>query len=270
MAMTLRVTLVQAGLHWQDPAANRAAFDARLGALGAGATDLVVLPEMFTTGFSMDSASLAEPAAGPTVAWLRGWARRLDAAVMGSVMTRDGERCVNRLWFATPDGALQQYDKRHLFRMAGEHEHFAAGSASLVVVFRGWRIAPLVCYDLRFPVWSRRRPGFDYDLLVYVANWPARRAHAWRQLLVARAIENQSYVVGVNRVGADGTGIAHDGDSVAHDFLGMPVAALGSAATEATAALDLAALREFRERFPAHLDADRFELHGVDAATRAP
>jgi predicted amidohydrolase len=264
--MTLRATLVQADLHWQDPHANRAAFDARLGSLEAGATDLVVLPEMFTTGFSMHSASLAELAAGPTATWLQAWARRLDAAVMGSVMTRDGERCVNRLWFATPDGRLHQYDKRHLFRMAGEHEHFAAGSASLVVEFRGWRIAPLVCYDLRFPVWSRRRPGFDYDLLVYVANWPARRAHAWRQLLVARAIENQGYVIGVNRVGTDGTGIGHDGDSVAHDFLGMPIVTLGATVGQATVGLDLAALREFRGRFPAHLDADRFELHGVDAA----
>jgi predicted amidohydrolase len=266
--MTLRVSLVQAGLLWQDPAANRERFDARLGALAPGSVDLVVLPEMFTTGFSMDSATLAEPAAGPTSQWLRAWARRLDAAVTGSVMTRDGERCVNRLWFATPDGALRHYDKRHLFRMAGEHEHFSAGADSLVVEFRGWRIAPLVCYDLRFPVWSRRRAGFDYDLLLYVANWPARRAYAWRQLLIARAIENQSYVVGVNRVGADGNDIAHDGDSVAHDFLGMPLATLGAIAQTTTVSLDRGALLEFRERFPAHLDADRFELVGGVADPR--
>jgi len=258
--VTLRVSLVQADLHWQDPAGNRARFDERLGEMAPGSVDVVILPEMFTTGFSMDSASLAEPAAGPTAQWLQSWSRRLGAAVTGSVMTRDGDRFVNRLWFATPEGALHRYDKRHLFRMAGEHEHFAAGRESLVVQFRGWRIAPLVCYDLRFPVWSRRREGFDYDLLVYVANWPARRAYAWRQLLIARAIENQSYVVGVNRVGPDGNGIAHDGDSAAHDFLGMPLATLGSAATVATVSLDLEALREFRERFPAHLDADRFAL----------
>ncbi len=263
--MSLAVALVQPDLHWQDPVANRGQFDARLAALSRDEVDLVVLPEMFTTGFSMDSASLAEPAAGPTAQWLQGWSRRLDAAVTGSVMTRDGDRRVNRLWFATPDGALRHYDKRHLFRMAGEHQHYAPGDVSLVVEFRGWRIAPLVCYDLRFPVWSRRRPGFDYDLLLYVANWPARRGYAWRQLLIARAIENQSYVVGVNRVGADGNGITHDGDSAAHDFLGMPLATPGNAAAVATVSLDLAALREFRDRFPAHLDADRFELAAADS-----
>jgi omega-amidase len=258
--VTLRVSLLQAELDWQDPASNRARFDERLGEIAAGSADLVILPEMFTTGFSMDSATLAEPAAGPTAQWLQAWSRRLGAAVTGSVMTRDGDRFVNRLWFATPEGALHRYDKRHLFRMAGEHEHFAAGRESLVVQFRGWRIAPLVCYDLRFPVWSRRRDGFDYDLLVYVANWPARRAYAWRQLLIARAIENQSYVVGVNRIGPDGNGIAYDGDSAAHDFLGQPIATLGAEAATATVSLELDALREFRERFPAHLDADRFTL----------
>jgi predicted amidohydrolase len=258
--VTLRVSLLQAELHWQDPAANRARFDERLREVAPGSADVVILPEMFTTGFSMDSATLAEPVAGPTAQWLQAWSRRLDAAVTGSVMTREGDRCVNRLWFATPEGALHRYDKRHLFRMAGEHEHFAAGRETLVVQFRGWRIAPLVCYDLRFPVWSRRRDGFDYDLLVYVANWPARRAYAWRQLLIARAIENQSYVVGVNRIGTDGNGIAHDGDSAAHDFLGQPIATLGGAAATTTVSLELDALREFRERFPAHLDADRFTL----------
>jgi predicted amidohydrolase len=175
-------------------------------------------------------------------------------------MTRDQGRCLNRLGFATPDGLLHHYDKRHLFRMAGEHQHYAAGDRGLVVEFRGWRIAPLVCYDLRFPVWSRRRPDYDYDLLVYVANWPARRSYAWRQLLIARAIENQSYVAGVNRTGADGNGIAYDGESAAHDYLGMPLAGLGTGAGSATVALDLVALREFRERFPAHLDADSFTL----------
>ncbi len=262
--MNLTVAMVQSELHWQDPVANRQQFDERFEALLGRGADLVILPEMFTTGFSMDSATLAEPADGPTVQWLRDWSRRLNAAVTGSVMTRDGERRVNRLWFATPDGCVHHYDKRHLFRMAGEHQHYAAGDATLVVEFRGWRIAPLVCYDLRFPVWSRRRPGFDYDLLLYVANWPARRSHAWRQLLVARAIENQSHVIGVNRIGTDGNGVAHDGDSAAYDHLGMPLAAPTAAPTAATAVatavLDLAAQREFRDRFPAHLDADRFEF----------
>jgi len=264
--LPLRLAVLQADLHWQDALANRAAFDARLAALAPGTIDLVILPEMFSTGFSMQPGELAEPPGGPTARWLLDWSRRLGAALAGSVMTRDGARCVNRLCFATPDGGLRHYDKRHLFRMAGEHEHYAAGRETLVVEFRGWRIAPLVCYDLRFPVWSRRRAGYDYDLLVYVANWPARRAHAWRQLLMARAIENQCYVAGVNRVGADGNGIAHDGDSVVHDFLGMPLATLGSEVATLRATLDPAALAEFRERFPAHLDADAFELKGGGAA----
>lgn len=264
--MTLRVSLVQADLAWEDPAANLDALDAAVAPL-AGATDVVVLPEMLTTGFSMDPARLAEPAhAGPGRDWLCARARSHDAAFIGSVMTRDGARCVNRLWVALPDGTLRHYDKRHLFRMGREHEHYAAGHARLVVGFRGWRIAPLVCYDLRFPVWSRRSPQFDYDLLVYVANWPARRSFAWRSLLVARAIENQCFVAGVNRVGQDGNGVAHDGGSVLLDFLGAGLAAPGEGPGVATATLDLGALREFRSAFPAQLDADRFTIEPAPPA----
>jgi predicted amidohydrolase len=255
----LRVTLVQQPLLWEDPAGNCAAFDSLLGPL-AGQTDLVVLPEMFTTGFSMHPQAHAEGPGGPGVRWLAQCAMRLDAAVTGSLMTRDGDRCVNRLWFATPDGALQCYDKRHLFRMGGEHEHYRAGDRLLIVEHRGWRIAPLICYDLRFPVWSRRRADYDYDLLLYVANWPARRRHAWRQLLIARAIENQAYVAGVNRIGADGQGLEHAGDSTLLDFLGAPVADLGGLAAVRTVVLDRATLHEARTNFPAQLDADRFEL----------
>lgn len=258
--MTLRATLVQAELHWQDPVANLRQFDARFDSMERGSTDLVVLPEMFTTGFSMAPTALAETVPGPTAEWLLDRAQRLDAAVTGSVMSRIPGGFVNRLWFATPAGVLHHYDKRHLFRMAGEHEHYIAGNHPLVVEFRGWRIAPLVCYDLRFPVWSRRRPGFDYDLLLYVANWPAGRAYAWRQLLIARAIENQSHVIGVNRVGADGNGVSHDGDSVVHDYLGTPQLTLGKIAGAAQATLDGDGQQEFRERFPAALDADRFLL----------
>jgi predicted amidohydrolase len=257
--MNLRVTLVQTALDWENPVANRARFDRLLQPLG-GSTDLVVLPEMFTTGFSMEPERLAEQAGGPTTQWLAGQARRLDAAVCGSVMTLDGGRCVNRLLFATPDGRVARYDKRHLFRMGQEHEHYSAGNSTLVVEFRGWRIAPLVCYDLRFPVWSRRRPGYEYDLLVYVANWPARRSYAWRQLLIARAIENQCCVAGVNRVGEDGEGVVHDGGSAVHDALGAALLEPGSSEAVVTAALDREALLQFREKFPAQLDADAFQL----------
>ena len=255
----LRVSLVQQPLAWHDAARNRERFAALLAPL-AGGTDLVVLPETFTTGFSMDVERLAEPAGGPTVEWLRGQAATLDAAITGSVITAQEGRYFNRLLWVTPSGEVRHYDKRHLFRMGREHEHFSPGRELWSTSWRGLRICPLVCYDLRFPVFMRRRPELDYDLLVYVANWPAARAEAWRQLLPARAIENQAYVVGVNRVGADGLDVAYGGDSVALDFRGRALVALGTEAALTTVTLESEPLAAFRERFPAHLDADRFTL----------
>jgi omega-amidase len=256
----LRVALLQQPLVWHDPAANRAHFEALLLPL-AGRTDLVVLPETFTTGFSMEVERIGEPAGGATTAWLMRLAVTLDAAITGSVVTEEHGRYFNRLLWASPGGELRHYDKRHLFRMGREHQHFTAGGAAWSLEWRGFRICPLVCYDLRFPVFSRRRPELDYDLLLYVANWPAARADAWRQLLRARAIENQAYVVGVNRVGADGHGVPYAGDSAAIDFLGRPLAAGGDVPAALNVALEQAPLAAFRERFPAHLDADRFTLH---------
>jgi omega-amidase len=255
----MRVTLVQQPLVWEDSAANRERFQTLLEPL-AGSTDLVVLPETFTTGFSMEAERLAEPADGPTSGWLTKLAQTLDAAVTGSVITRDAGRCYNRLLWAAPGEALRHYDKRHLFRMGGEQRQFTAGRSGVVFAWRGFRVCPLVCYDLRFPVFSRRRPEFDYELLLYVANWPAARAAAWRGLLRARAIENQTYVVGVNRVGADGGGVAFVGESAAIDFTGNTLTDLRANATVVTVVLPRAPLTEFRERFPAHLDADRFTL----------
>lgn len=259
-APVLRVTLVQQPLVWQDAAANRKQLDALLAPL-AGKTDLVVLPEMFTTGFSMDVQRLAEEAGGPTSHWLQKKASELNAAVTGSVMSKESGSYYNRMFWAVPGGApLRHYDKRHLFRMASEDQSYTPGKNALSVTWRGFRICPLVCYDLRFPVFSRRRPELEYDLLVYAANWPAPRRVAWRALLKARAIENLAFVVGVNRVGIDGKDLPYAGDSVAHDFLGESLADLGDKADVVTVTLDLAALRAFRERFPAHLDADRFTL----------
>ncbi len=258
----LRVTLIQADLAWQDPPANRAMFASHFRGL-VGHTDLVVLPEMFTTGFSMDAEGLAEPMDGPTVEWLREEAAALGCAITGSVIVRDGDRRFNRLLWVTPDGQLRHYDKRHLFRMAKEHEHYASGESRLVVRLKGWRICPLVCYDLRFPVWSRNRG--DYDLLLYVANWPGRRSVAWRTLLRARAIENVSYVVGVNRVGKDGNGATYLGESAAIDFLGQVVAGDRGGDFVETVVLDRESLDAFRRDFPAHLDADEFVLPGVTA-----
>lgn len=256
----LRVTLVQQPLVWHDAGANRANFDALLAPL-AGETDVIVLPEMFTTGFSMAVEQLAEDTNGPTSAWLRQKANDLHAAITGSVMTKDGGHFYNRMYWAEPDlPSLRHYDKRHLFRMANEHQRYTPGYAPFTLLWRGFRICLLVCYDLRFPVFSRRRPELEYDVLIYSANWPAPRRQAWQALLKARAIENLSYVVGVNRVGTDGKNLPYAGDSVVHDFLGEPLTQLGSEPAVATVELDLAALRAFRERFPAHLDADRFTL----------
>lgn len=257
--MKFRVSIVQDVLAWQDPSANRGNFAERLRPL-AGATDLVVLPEMFTTGFTMKPAEHAEAADGATRSWLQEQADALDAAVGGSVAVHEQGRYYNRFMLAMPGGEFAVYDKRHLFRVGGEHRHYSAGSHARIVEWRGARLCPLVCYDLRFPVWSRRRPGLDYDLLIYSANWPAVRRHAWNILLRARAIENQAFCVGVNRVGDDGAGIAHAGDSVALDFTGQPLLELHDAARTATVSLDLDALRAWRDKFPAHLDADAFIL----------
>jgi omega-amidase len=256
---TLRVALLQQPLLWHDAAANRARFAELLRPL-AGLTDLIVLPETFTTGFSMEVERLGEAPGGPTSAWLLQLAGALDAAITGSVITGDGGRYYNRLLWASPAGELRHYDKRHLFRMGREHEHFTAGRAPWSVSWRGFSICPLVCYDLRFPVFSRRRPELDYDLLLYVANWPAPRADAWRQLLRARAIENQAYVVGVNRVGSDAHGVPHAGDSAAIDFRGRTLADAGGEPALLRVELPREPLDAFREKFPAHLDADRFTL----------
>jgi len=257
--MKLRVTLVQQSLQWESPEANLASFEQKLAPL-EGRTDLVVLPEMFTTGFSMNAAALAEPPGGKSAQWLVSMARRLDAAVTGSLITNDAGQRYNRLHWATPDGQIVCYDKRHLFRLSGEHERYTPGRTARLVEWRGFRVCPLVCYDLRFPVFSRRTPELDYDLLVYVANWPKPRVDAWSTLLKARAMENQAYVVGVNRIGTDAHGNAHTGQSAAVDFLGRPLVDAGSEPAVLTTELDLRLLAEFRERFPAHLDADRFTL----------
>jgi omega-amidase len=261
----LRVSLVQADTIWHEPAANRAMYGELIAPL-AGRTDLVLLPETFTSGFSNEALASAEDMDGPTVAWIRDQARQLDAVVTGSVQIRDGQGVYNRLLWATPDGGLKHYDKRHLFRMAKEHERYAAGRERLTVELKGWRVCPLVCYDLRFPVFIRNRYGveaperFDYDLLLFVANWPSPRRYAWQTLLRARAIENLSYVAAVNRVGTDGNGHAYSGDSVALDFLGQPLLEFGAQPQVATTTLSAAALAAHRERFPAQLDADRFDL----------
>ena len=253
----LRVTLVQTTLHWHDPAANRRMFDELLDGL-AGQTDLIVLPEMFTTGFTMQPEIAAESANGESIEWLREKAKRLNAVVTGSIATRDGSHHFNRLTWMRPDGTSASYDKRHLFRMGREHDHYSAGTQRLLTELNGWVVCPMVCYDLRFPVWIRNREA--YDLLLFVANWPERRRYPWQTLLRARAIENLCYCVGVNRIGADGSGVTHSGDSMALDFLGAPLFAESTNAFVQTVTLRRGELDTHRARFPAHLDADEFEL----------
>ncbi|MCY7313443.1 MAG: amidohydrolase [Pseudoxanthomonas sp.] len=261
----LRISLVQGATRWHDPAANRDYY-AGLARPLAGNSDLVILPETFTSGFSNDAIDRAETMDGPTVAWIREQAVLLGAAVTGSVQLRTDDGVYNRLLWATPDGELQYYDKRHLFRFAGEHRRYAAGSRRLTVEWKGWRINPQVCYDLRFPVFCRNRhdverPGqLDFDLQLFVANWPSARAPAWNILLRARAIENLCYVAAVNRVGVDGNDLAYSGDSAVIDFLGQPLVEAGDAEGVASAVVSAAALAAHRERFPAMLDADRFSI----------
>lgn len=252
----LTVTLVQCELAWEAPADNRRQFSELLAAVAAG-TDLIVLPEMFTTGFSMNALANAEEPGGATEQWLAQLARERDCAITGSIAVRDKDRVFNRLLFATPE-TVHHYDKRHLFRMAGEHKRYAAGGERVVLEWRGWRIKPEVCYDLRFPVFSRNRG--DYDLLLYVANWPAVRAGHWRALLPARAIENLACVVGVNRIGSDAKGLDYSGDSLAFDARGECLADLRDRGGCETVVFSGEELQTYRERFPGHLDADTFTL----------
>jgi len=252
----LTVSLIQAELAWEDPQANREAFSARIAALPAD-TDLIVMPEMFTTGFSMTAARLAEPPGGVTQQWMQSIARQRDCALTGSVVVAEGDAVFNRMLFVTPDGC-RHYDKRHLFRMAGEHEPYTSGDRRVVVNWRDWRLKLEICYDLRFPVFTRNRD--DYDLLLNVANWPDRRAAHWRALLQARAIENQACVVGVNRVGKDPNGHSYSGDSLAFDAHGECQADLGQEPGSATVRFAADALQAYRERFPFQLDADEFRL----------
>jgi omega-amidase len=252
----LKVAIFQQELAWQDPPANRAHFERLLpGARGAA---LALLPEMFATGFTMEPAGCAEAPDGPTASWLRAQAELLGCAIGGSLALCDGADFVNRFVLARPDGATESYDKRHLFRMGGEHLSYVAGGRRKVIEWAGWRLCPQICYDLRFPVWSRNRG--DYDALLYVANWPARRRAHWRALLIARAIENQSWVIGVNRVGVDGKGIEYAGDSLVIDPWGVVVLDAGSEAGVHAATLSAATLAECRTKFPVQLDADAFRI----------
>jgi predicted amidohydrolase len=257
---TLRISLIQADISWEDKIWNIEYYGNLLKGL-SGKSDLVVLPEMFSTGFSMQALHLAEIDTGMTIQTINAWAEEYNLAVCGSFLARDDSGgFFNRGFFIEPSGKKWFYNKRHLFRMGEEHQRFTAGDRILIVPYKGWNIRLIICYDLRFPVWIRNRNN-AYDVLICPANWPASRAHVWQTLLLARAMENQCYVCGVNRIGKDGQGISHGGDSVLIDFKGnLVVETVPDKESVVTGLLRKADLANFRKRFPTWMDADNFEI----------
>jgi predicted amidohydrolase len=251
----LRVSLVQFEIAWEDPLANCALLEEKLQHL-ANQTDVVVLPEMFSTGFSMNEKG-AEIGHGPVIKWLQLMANRLNALVVGSIKCKENNQYFNRFVAVDPEGKILSNDKKHLFRMGGEDQFYTAGNEKRIISYKNWNIAAFVCYDLRFPVWSRN-VDLAYDLAIYVANWPAARAHAWNTLLRARAIENLAYVVGVNRIGRDGNEIQYQGDSALISYLGNDLLNLSNEDSIKTFSISKPELIEFRAKFPTDLDADHF------------
>jgi omega-amidase len=263
----LNISFIQSALHWENASANQKMFSRKIADMKEE-TDLILLPEMFNSGFSMRPELVAEHMDGPTLQWMKDTASKKGCVITGSLAIKEDGRFFNRLIWMCPDGSYEKYDKRHLFRNGNEHEHYTAGGEKLIVDLKGWKICPLICYDLRFPVWSRNRMKMDntevrseYDLLLYVANWPAVRIHAWKTLLLARAIENQAYVAGLNRVGQDGNMLEYTGESAVIDYKGQIMSKTGPHEdSPETVLLSYAGLMEFRKSFPAGLDADVFSL----------
>lgn len=258
----IRIALVQTDLHWQDKTANLAMLEEKIWNLKDQA-DLIILPEMFPTGFSMDAGKLAEPMNLTVCKWMKQLAAQTQATVTGSAIISEGGKFFNRLLWVDPNGLVEHYDKRHLFRMANEDETFSPGKKLPVFNLKGWKICPQVCYDLRFPVWSRN--GWEdgvagYDILFYVASWPAARISAWDALLPARAIENLAYSIGVNRVGTDGNGIPYNGHSAAYNFKGEKIADLEESEQIAILSISSSDLEDYRVKFPAWRDSDSFQI----------
>jgi predicted amidohydrolase len=257
----LRITLIQTALHWENIEANLSMFSEKVEYIKEQ-TDLIILPEMFSTGFSMKADMLAEEMHNSkAISWMKKAAQERKCAVTGSLMMRSGEEFFNRLIWVHPDGIIQHYDKRHLFGLSKEEEVYSPGQELLMVELNGWKIRPLICYDLRFPVWSRNGATEPYDLLLYVANWPERRVYAWKHLLVARAIENQCYVAGLNRVGNDGTDIYHSGDSMVLDPLGNTLYHKEHDEDICTIELSYEELQKVRTNLPFLKDADSFIIN---------
>lgn len=258
---TLSVTLIQSNLYWENKAANLQQFEEKIASIRQPA-QVVVLPEMFSTGFSMKPAELAETMDGPTVQWMKRIAAQHKIILTGSLIIEADQQYYNRLLWVLPNGTVGIYDKRHRFAFAGEDRFYTAGNKRLITSVNGWKFNLQICYDLRFPVWARQQTTDmpEFDVLLYVANWPERRSHAWKSLLIARAIENQCYVIGVNRVGKDGNDIEHSGDSMLVDPLGEVLFTEAGKEFISTQLLDKEKLTEVRSRFPFWKDADHFNI----------
>lgn len=259
MQPDLSICLVQTSLYWEDIAANLNHFDGQLQSI-QHQVDLIVLPEMFSTGFSMHPEFLASELSNETcLLQMKKWAQKYQAVICGSIMYAVDQQYFNRFLWVTPAGEVQFYDKAHLFRMGEENKHYQRGSKQLIVSLKGWKLACFVCYDLRFPVWMRRTPVFDYDAMIVVANWPAIRNQHWQTLTRARAIENQSYVVSVNRIGTDENLIEHSGNSAVIEPNGNYLLDAGTQGGLFFAKLSAKEMQTYRARFPVALDADEFE-----------
>lgn len=258
MNESLKVVGIQSDLIWENPEPNRQQFEEKINILGND-SDLIVLPEMFTTGFSMNADYMAEGWEGPTLSWMKNLAEKHEVALIGSIIFKEKNQFFNRLFFVQPNGETFHYDKRHTFTLAGEHKVYTSGETQLMVEYKGWKICPFICYDLRFPVWSRNVT--DYDVLIYIASWPIMRIRAWDTLLKARAIENMSYVIGVNRVGKDANEYVYSGHSAIINHFGEPLSELPDS-VEGTikAPLTLSSLRETRKKLGFLNDKDRFKI----------
>ncbi len=256
----LKITVFQGYLFWENTDKNLQNISLRLSGGIREKTDLIILPEMFSTGFTMDAERLAEQMDGKTMKWMHDVAKQYDCVVTGSIIIKDNDKYYNRLIWMRTDGTYEHYDKRHLFALGKEHNTYTAGTQKLFVELNGWRICPVVCYDLRFPVWLRNLAENPYDLLIVVANWPERRAMHWRTLLPARAVENQAYVIGVNRVGHDGNEVYHSGDSTCIDPNGNVVYYKRDEDDVYTFSIIGDEVKKARRALPFLKDADGFEI----------
>lgn len=256
----LSVTIIQSDLIWENPDENLKQFETKINSISEK-TDVIVLPEMFTTGFTMNPIQHAETHEGKGLCWMQQIAKNKKCALVGSLSVKENNNYYNRLYWVFPDGTYQFYNKRHLFSMGNEPQYYVSGNEKIIIEYKGWKICPLVCYDLRFPVWSRNSNNNQYDILIYVANWPAVRAYPWRHLLIARAIENQCFVVGVNRIGEDANKIGHSGDSLIINSRGEIINKPNpNQEIIETLSLSKSELIEFRKSFPVLNDADNFDI----------